>query len=1120
MNKEADMKNTCEQSTISFGSQYYIHIGVSGLSDNLENLVEPNTILFIDYVEKIHHINIGYELNKLLDLVDRFGKGDYQAPHQILTSHQEYFDNLDKNYQVIEKLFKDSGLENSLNLLKQTKLIKKEYESKIKKYIEIAKKYSLEEIEKITVEISKNFITKVGIPLLLYYLADIKQVKWTQKIAKLLLAKHPYTRLVLLILSCSIFIYEVYKKMKDKDKRIEFKNHISIYFGHILCIIDMMYHSYQSSYFINFVGEQYGAFRIENLNTTNNPEVPRIVIVASNTPIIFHSSEHLIEFSLSNQKTIDTKHICNSDRSFAQLSIFTGLNGAIYDVLAIQQNPIEYLFIKFYNFVQLHQGNAYNYISYQQVTPQALPINNQTGVSSSFEHTKNLFLKSHNFALVKTQSFSSIIIYDLLSQSLKISKQNNKPIKKEVLIITTPLHTESFEYQMQKHIKELCNNNTDIQQCVTFMTPICRIDKQQYFISLRTFMLDCTATMDTLVGDIYDDSVLAFLTNQRQAKIKEVFSRIFIDDKGFLKLKNIDYNELLKFYLELQDVITTIEFKPFLERNDAEVLVRKTKTKYPNDKDAVKKAFEKMDNNFQLLISYLNDLSVLISYFVDGGIGNIEDFKKDLENKKNDIKQVLEKNKNKFPNSLIALLQFAIHEYFSFQNHIKDNERLEQQIINIYKSSIDKKETYSYIALFDSIDHTNTNIIIKIVEKILPIPHYIFTKLLTEESYTKFCHIVFIESIRNNRADLLVGAILISQTTITIRYEAEKSHANTDILLKNLLNNIQKTLGDKAIASFFHKATLTNSAISLIFGINQPEDMIQSVLKNFIERSNISSYKISLDDFKSFGINFLIDFTIDIVFDFFFPSLQRDSLREDIAMLLLLQRRYKPMPYAKWEKNSPYAYFPETIAQTFVSADFTAMLIGGSPFNSGWCIHNPSIAGFVQDKDLAREHTLKMLKKYVCGNKYSHVLPLNAFHTQTDSIFKEAYCKVLCYLDLATDEHVTYLCTRIPNATKESITKLFNSQTLMDTTNLIKTKIKINSKLDNDDKSFITSRAMSYSRDFLIQLKRVAEYNYLTYNGSFDDSLNRKSPTKREAEMLGSLIYDKGFIPTTIDVRD
>ncbi|TLD79696.1 hypothetical protein [Helicobacter trogontum] len=243
-------------------------------------------------------------------------------------------------------------------------------------------------------------------------------------------------------------------------------------------------------------------------------------------------------------------------------------------------------------------------------------------------------------------------------------------------------------------------------------------------------------------------------------------------------------------------------------------------------------------------------------------------------------------------------------------------------------------------------------------------------------------------------------------------------------------------------------------------------------------------------------------------------------LKLNTPFIILLDSLHTPLLETLQDIKDNLEYINERYIYKDIESKLDSIIQTLHNHNTLFYIHNPSIAGFVQDKDLAREHTLKMLKKYVCGNKYSRVLPLNAFHTRTDSIFKEAYCKVLCYLDLATDEHVTYLCTRIPNATKESITKLFNSQTLMDTTNLIKTKIKIDPSQSNDDKNFITSRAMSYSRDFLIQLKRVAEYNYLVYSGSIDDSLNRKSPTKREVEMLGSLIYDKGFIPTTIDVRD
>lgn len=1119
MNKVIDMKSICKQSTTFFGSPYNIHIGVSNLNDNLEYLVMPHTITFIDYVEKICHININYELNRLLELIDSFNNGDYRIPQQILNPYQEYFNNLEKNHQIIEKLFKDFGLENSLNLLRQAKLIHKEYDNKVKKHIEIAKKHSLEEIEKIVVELSKNFITKAGIPLLLYYLADIKQVKWMQKIAKLLLANHPNIRLVLLMLSCSMLVYKVYSNIKDKDKKIKCKNIISIYFGHILYLIDMMYNSQQSSYFINIVNEQYGAFRIENIHVANDSALSKIVIATSSIPTIFHSSEHIMEFYLSHQKIIDTKNICNNDRSFAQLSLFTGLSGAIYDSLQIQQNPMQYLAIKFYDFVQSHQKYTYNYISYKQVAPKVLTIDNQIAVSSSFIHIKNLFLKSHNFILAKTKSFSSIVIYDLLSQSLKTSQQNNKPLSKDVLIITTPLHTESFEYQIQKHIKELCINNINIQRHVTFMTPICRINKEQYFISLQALMLEYAGNIDRLIGDNFDIPILAFLTHSRKARIKNAFLRVLMDNNGYLTYKNIDYDELVKLYLELQDIVKTMDFNPFLERQDTNSLIARAKAKYPNDKDAIKKAFEALDNNVKLLVSSLNDFSILLSYFVDNNIKNIDGFKQDVENKKNDIEQVLQANKDNLPNHLIQFSQIAINEYLLLQDYTKEYGKLEKQILNIYESIINSEATCAYQDLFSSIDTMNTNIIVSIVEKILPIPHYIFIKILTEATYIKFCYIIFIDCIIYNKTELLVGAVLISEAIKTMTNEVKQSNTSKDFT-KNFWNNSKKTIGDKAIANFFNKPTLTNSAIYLMFGINQPEDMIQSTIKNFLEiHHNIPSYKVSIDDLKSFGINFLIDFTIDSVFDRLFPNLQRDSLREEIAMLLLLQRRYKPMPYAKWEKDSLYMYVPDTIQQTFVSADFTAMLIGGSPFNSGCCIHNPSIAGFVQDKALSHEHTLKILRKYICGNQYNP-LSLNAFHTQSDSIFKEAYCKILHYIGLAKDEHTTYLTKRIPNITKEQIKILFNPQTLMDTQNLIKTKIKRNSNANNNDDNFIASKAMAYSRDFLIQLKRIAEYNYLVYSGSFDERLSHKKTKKKEVQLLGSLIYDKGFIPTIIDVKD
>ncbi|MWV62945.1 hypothetical protein DCO58_01475 [Helicobacter saguini] len=1087
----------------------------------MEKLITPNTIQFIDYKENIPYINLNYALNRLLEFIDNFKQEKYDISNQI--SYKDYFNNLAKYHQKIENLLKDSNLTNSLILFKQSQSLKKQYNDKLQKYIESANKYSLEEKEKIIIEITKNFINKAGIPLLLFYLADKKKLKLAQNIARLLFTNHPQVRFILIVFSCLIFMKDIYINLKDKDKKIEFKNNISIYFGHILCIMDVMDSSYQAAHFINITNEQYGAFRIENINVANNSTISKIVIESCNTRNIFTSFEHLIEFSLSNNKTINTKDICKiDDKNFAQLSLFTGLIGAIYDPLEIQQNPLEYLFIKFHNYVKFNQkiNPKNNYIAYNStITHTTFETSENIEISSAFQHIKNLLLKSHNFILAKTQSFSSVIIYDLLLQSFKISNQNNKPIHKDVLILTTPLHTESFEYKIQKHIKKLCLDNTDTQHNITFMTSICRINKQDYFISLRSNMLEYVRNIDKIVGDDFNNDLLAFLTKQRQVKIKKIFDKILINIGGHLQFKNIDLSELMKFYIDLQDVVSKAELNPWIDRNDTESLIKNVKIKYPKEKNAIKKAFDSIENNFKLLMLCLNDLSILISYFQDTNLLNINDFKKDIENKKNDIEKLLQTHKDNFPANLIRFSQLAIKEYFSLQD-IKDSEKLESKILSVYNSKIDNtKDTYK--DLFSSIDSINTHIIINIVEKITPIPHSIFTKILSDKAYINFCFIVFVDFAKHNKGHyILSNALFISQTIKITEYEIKNSsNINIEKAFQKALNNIEKTIGDKAIAYFFNKPTLANSSLSAIFGIHKSEEMFQSTIKYLLEiKYDEFFYKININDFKALGLNFIIDFTIDSIFDIIFPNLQRDSLREDIAMLLLSQRRYKPMPYAKWEKDSVYMYVPDSIRQTFVCADFSAMLIGGSPFNSGWCIHNSSLAGFIQNKDLTLIHTLQLLRKYICG-KNMKTLSLNTFHTQSDSIFKEAYCKVLHYIGLANKEHTLYLTQRIPNVTIDKINQLFNPKTLIDTKNLIRTKIKKDINASNDDENFIASKPMRYSRDFLIQLKRVAEYNYLIYTNAFDEP-NYNGENRQEVELLGSLIYDKDFIPTTIDIQD
>ena len=185
--------------------------------------------------------------------------------------------------------------------------------------------------------------------------------------------------------------------------------------------------------------------------------------------------------------------------------------------------------------------------------------------------------------------------------------------------------------------------------------------------------------------------------------------------------------------------------------------------------------------------------------------------------------------------------------------------------------------------------------------------------------------------------------------------------------------------------------------------------------------------------------------------------------------------------------------------------------------NKLFYIHNPG--AYAKNSELARESFIDVIKK----NVFSNVALNSSFGRRSDSIFKEAYCKVLCYLDLATDKHLEYLSTRIPNTTKEKIKELFNPKTLMDTENLIQTKVKISSNASNDDKNFEASKTMTYSKDFIIQLKRIAEYSYQSYKGAFmvnDNDFSSCSKVSKSAPFLCRFVYNEKFIPTTIDVKD
>ena len=263
----------------------------------------------------------------------------------------------------------------------------------------------------------------------------------------------------------------------------------------------------------------------------------------------------------------------------------------------------------------------------------------------------------------------------------------------------------------------------------------------------------------------------------------------------------------------------------------------------------------------------------------------------------------------------------------------------------------------------------------------------------------------------------------------------------------------------------------------------------------------------------------LMPFILQEILNKQFPSISKTDLKRQVTFFLLSANPKQDRIYSKWEKGDKYFYIPKELSNTILVGDFHASLILDTPLDSGYCIHNPSIGLYVDSTDLAKQLSLNELRSNINPN----IDISQTFCLRTDKIFKEAYCKVLYYLDMGTNESMQYLQKRL-KMSKENIKKHFNFANLNITNKAIKTKIKKDSNKGNDDNNFELSKSnVKYVKDFLIQLKRLAEWNYEIYmakNTNISKNKKDNSEGKKPAIMLGTFIYNEDFIPTVIDIND
>ena len=717
--------------------------------------------------------------------------------------------------------------------------------------------------------------------------------------------------------------------------------------------------------------------------------------------------------------------------------------------------------------------------------------------SSAFHHLQNLLLKFDSFLFIKSSSFSSIMASDMLLQSFSQSKQNDKMrSNKTALILTNCLHNGLPEYKMQQYIKDKCFNNDYIKKNILFLSAMFRVKKADFIRYITCKIID--------------------IFNQYKIQVKEL-------------------DELIKKY-HIADDSLIFDDKKICHMNEKEFCG------YVYELCALftqEKSLEKIQTkDIKEIMNVLLDLSYLLSHFNDYEITKLKEYQSEIDEEYKKQKDLLQDcfkeefiNTNKTSNlfykigELESLCLAMLDRYFNKNDNV---------LANILSVKINYLELEKY--LLNTSLETYQQVVISYISPLLPL-HKEVLNLLDHKSLFKFCRlsIQYILNSKNEaKNNFLLGyeASLLSLSAINI--DIEQNNPYDESILKELLDLGQKDIKNSSISALlqdkfykYNQATFTlnffnEAKIDLIKQITQ--DLAKNLdkqsstyvkeLYDKIDRNTSIKHIVQLS-----AINTIMTYIANTVLDKLFPTQIKNSqaMKQKIVALLFALNRHQNTPYATCKQGSEYLTFPIEITQTIISADLRAILLGGSALDSGFCVKTQSLAIFNENQTNAIQTIKESLKNFINFN-----VDFDALDGKKRTVIKEAYAKLWFYLKMGENKHLeNYLRNEVCIKPREcDLANLTDGR-------FIQTKLKKAKELDNSIDNFETKGGVAkdgikFNHDFLIQLKRIAEWNYAIYTQkakSKGNKNNRRKELKIE-QLCGTLIYDEEFIPTSIDIMD
>ncbi len=810
-----------------------------------------------------------------------------------------------------------------------------------------------------------------------------------------------------------------------------------------------------------------------------------------------------------------------------------------------------------------NNGELFAFSTFPNIAKDSVLRDSDITNTSAFRHLKNITTQFSNFLLIQSPHFASGLMLDMLLQSFKTSPQNNQFIEnKFALFITNPSEVNSMHYKIEKHIRSICDNS--LQYNTLFLNTINCVEKKAVFERFKQQISDNYKKLEAHFNEKYS-------TAQKIRRIP--WWRWLLSDPAKelnVLLQNLCNNCDNKDILTIADNFNAISKLVFEQEHLSD---EKFHQEVPRAKEYYK-------NILETLLAF----EKLFSYFVDFGIKQDDDNKindKDLQKLRDQVRAKLKNQDTELSETAFYISNIINNAYFS---NTPDNEIQHLKILSKsnnayyqqyqqYKKIIEQYEAYPEKQRFpnaiktilpfhkeilldffseDEFDelckfilylidletggaflyymHTSS-ILLEEVSKISKEDLKEIAKKSSNKSLQKLAEDKVTESmtnfIKNDFAAFLVGLVLkdvkenvkakIKETLSNMECDSRKM---SDAVHNHIITDTNMTRLDVLLKNIGNLDKLTQDfqGIQKIQGIGKIDTININEIDKILTSSNAPAkifHTISKILKSNKSTDWLIIFSLyDWLLEKIFPTISKEDVKRQITLFMLGIRTKKNQEYAKWEKGKSYFYIPKNLNKSLIIGDFMHSLLLDTPLNIGYCIHNPSIGAYTKNKDLAQNHFKDIIK----SNLYPY--DVRYFPQDQDSessrIYKEAYIKVHSYIG-----NISY---PLDPATKQENIPSFDVFINNKNKKRIRTKLKYQ-KPQNDKQYQDKGESTNAQKDFIIQLKRVAEWSYRVYKGEKAVEINapgwaqKAKNNKLEPSIVSNFIYNEHFVRTQIDIH-